>query len=164
MLRFDKFTNLSQAFELEQSCYLESEAATLEQMQYRFSMCPELFLGAYFVDKLVGLVMATLTTSKAITESSMKVHEPEGDCLCIHSVCVDVDFRRQGIATKMLKHYLNKNRYNTASIIVHEDLIPLYEMVGFRSTKQSDMFTGPKSGLKWNTSLILDVNKAYFTA
>ena len=57
-------------------------------------------------DVLVGYICATLTEADSLTHESMSSHHPDGQTLCIHSVCVAAEYQRQGIATKMLKAYL----------------------------------------------------------
>jgi len=57
--------------------------------------------------ELVGYVNGTVTTSASLTHDSMEKHEPEGTMLCIHSVVVPEQFRREKVATKMLKVRLN---------------------------------------------------------
>ena len=57
-------------------------------------------------DVLVGYVCGTLTNSAELTHESMGSHEPEGSLLCVHSVCVDKDHRRGGIAKRLLAAYL----------------------------------------------------------
>lgn len=70
---------------------------------------PDLFLcavqsvgssGGSPADQIVGYCCGTLTAADGLTEESMAGHEPEGSLLCIHSVCVDEQHRRNGIATK----------------------------------------------------------------
>ena len=140
-------TDINQAIKLEHACYPESEAASLDTMQYRFRIAPHLFLGMYDGNKLVGLIMATATNSSKITAASMKIHDPLGKCLCIHSVCVDSDHRRKGYATWLLTEYLKLNHgYEKACLIVHEYLLKMYQNVGFKVVGVSDIVHGPE---KW---------------
>ena len=53
--------------------------------------------------ELVGYVNGTLTSSASLTHDSMEKHEPSGTMLCIHSVVVPERFRRDKVATNMLK-------------------------------------------------------------
>lgn len=57
-------------------------------------------------DLLVGYTCATLTSSGNLTHDSMARHDPDGTTLCIHSVCVDQNHRRRGIAKRMLQAYV----------------------------------------------------------
>lgn len=54
-------------------------------------------------DVIVGFVCGTCSRESRLTHASMSTHEPDGVLLCVHSVVVRGDLRRQGIATRMLK-------------------------------------------------------------
>jgi len=63
---------------------------------------------------IVGYVCGTLASGDVLDESTMSSHDPSGDVLAIHSVCVDERFRRRGVAASALAHYV-------ARWIVHDD-------------------------------------------
>ena len=63
---------------------------------------------------IVGYVCGTLASEDVLDESTMSSHDPSGDVLAIHSVCVDERFRRRGVAASALAHYV-------ARWIVHDD-------------------------------------------
>ena len=88
-------------------------------------------------DTLVGYSCGTLTAADKLTEKSMQEHEPTGQTLCLHSVCVAPEYQRQGIATKMVKAYLTYIKQTcpqveSVQLICKQDLIQLYESTGFR--------------------------------
>ena len=56
--------------------------------------------------EIVGFCCGTLSTANRLTEESMAQHEPEGGLLAIHSVCVAAALRRQRVATRLLRAYL----------------------------------------------------------
>lgn len=58
-------------------------------------------------DRLVGYICGTLSASATLTHDSMSRHASQGTSLCIHSVCVDRMYRRNGIARRMLLAYLS---------------------------------------------------------
>ncbi|RHZ72435.1 hypothetical protein Glove_242g143 [Diversispora epigaea] len=139
-------SDIERSFELESQGYPPEEAATLEKLEYRQKNAPTLFIGAYLPltpsnissnnnEYLIGFIVSTLTTLHSLTEESMSNHEPDGKTVCIHSVCIDKQYRRRGIATDLLKEYIkrlkNLYKYERIALISHKHLIPLYQKVGF---------------------------------
>ena len=116
---------------------------------YQFhKVAPNLFLGAYAEDGvLIGFITSTIVHGPLTEEGMEFVHFEEGDNICIHSVCVDRTFWRQGVGSQMLNHYVgriktmytrtkNKVDYlNSAkkkiSLICKEHLVGFYEASGF---------------------------------
>jgi cyclin-dependent kinase-like len=148
--------DIEDASKLESSCYPESEAASAEQVAYRLRNCVNLCIGAYSDSQLIGLLMATATMQDKITLKSMKIHEAEGKCVCIHSVCIAESLRGQGLALKMLQYYLNhitEMGYSRASLITHDYLIPLYQKAGFDCDGVSEIVHGPDSWYLMNKLL-----------
>ncbi|KAF9912483.1 hypothetical protein EC991_010570 [Linnemannia zychae] len=107
-------------------------------------------------DLLVGYIVSTLVSGEHLTHDSMSSHDPSGNAVCIHSVCVSSAYQRRGIATRMLKEYLqhlqrlNSNNSNTSStkldkvmLIAHEHTIGLYSGVGFVLIGKSSVEHGP---------------------
>lgn len=97
---------------------------------------------------IVGYVCGTLASGDVLDESTMSSHDPSGDVLAIHSVCVDERFRRRGVAASALAHYVarwivhdetqNENDDTTTTttkvrrvrLLCKENLIPFYERYG----------------------------------
>ena len=94
---------------LEAEEYPADEAASPAQMKRRLKDAGEFFLCCEKATAgLVGYVCGTLAPpgTKTLTEETMSTHDPDGTALCIHSVCVTRDHRRQGVATRMLEAYV----------------------------------------------------------
>lgn len=161
--------------------YPESEAASLKNLVFRQDAAPDLFLGCYLRKdepqndspipspsannpntsitsssslELVGYIVSTLVSGDHLTHSSMSSHNPSGDAVCIHSVCVSTAFQRRGVATRMLKEYLRhlqglnnnvnaSNKLKRVLLIAHEHTIGLYAGVGFVLIGQSSVEHGP---------------------
>jgi GNAT superfamily N-acetyltransferase len=79
-------------------------------------------------DILVGYICATLTSSASLTHESMAEHDPQGNLLCIHSVCVDKSYRGGGIAKRMLAAYLLFVQQTSPQVRLYTSYFP-----GFRS-------------------------------
>ena len=77
----------------------------------------------------------------------MERHEPDGKLVCIHSVTVVPEFRRQGLGLAMLREYLTALRarrlYSGAALICHDELIEFYRQAGFRLIGESAVVHGP---------------------
>ncbi|KAF9915535.1 hypothetical protein BX616_005963 [Lobosporangium transversale] len=136
--------DVPKAYKIEITEYPEDEAASLENLVYRQEAAPQLFLGCYTTatgmkagtgtgtgtgaeqvlqgDILVGYIVSTLSSDLHLTHASMSTHDPKGTSVCIHSVCVARAYQRRGIASAMMKEYLdhlrrlNNNNNNNSSI------------------------------------------------
>ncbi|KDQ09289.1 hypothetical protein BOTBODRAFT_37197 [Botryobasidium botryosum FD-172 SS1] len=148
---------VQRAFEIESLGYPIDEAATLDALRYRQEHAPRLFLGAYIpIDatsdrKLVAFVVSTLSEHPTLTHASMSTHVPQGSSVCMHSVCVDPEFKRRGIALALLREYLRRLEATQASegidrvlLLCHEELIELYAKVGFQLVGKSEVAHGPR--------------------
>ncbi|KAH9445349.1 hypothetical protein Pst134EA_031349 [Puccinia striiformis f. sp. tritici] len=75
-----------QLSELEDVCRLESdgfpadEAATMTTIQYRHSAAPQLFVGAYLDEQLIGFVNATCSSSETLDHDSLTHHDQREEC------------------------------------------------------------------------------------
>lgn len=155
--------------------YPEYEAASLKNLTFRQNTAPELFLGCYLRKddnqdsptsiypssnststslELVGYIVSTLASGDHLTHSSMSSHDPSGDAVCIHSVCVSSAFQRRGFATRMLREYLQhlqrlnndahaSKKLKRVLLIAHEHTIGLYAGVGFVLVGKSSVEHGP---------------------
>ncbi|POW19754.1 hypothetical protein PSHT_04262 [Puccinia striiformis] len=142
-----------QLSELEDVCRLESdgfpadEAATMTTIQYRHSAAPQLFVGAYLDEQLIGFVNATCSSSETLDHDSLTHHDPTGKNVLIHSVCVAQDHRRAKVATKMLREYLDRcTQAGLSSVVLvcHDELKSLYMGVGFLDRGPSQLTHGSR--------------------
>jgi ribosomal protein S18 acetylase RimI-like enzyme len=131
---------------LESTSYPADEAASLETLIYRLSNAPLFFLAAYRSDQLLGYICSTATQSPTLTHESMFVHQPAGTLLCIHSVVISPSLRRQGIATRMLKEYINmvkkQGQVRQLRLLCKDGLVGLYSSVGFEVVGPSSIVHG----------------------
>jgi len=77
----------------------------------------------------------------------MEVHESAGTTICIHSVCVDGDWRRQGVALGLLRHCVASVAQTHPTprricLISHQYLLPLYTKAGFEVIGPSSVIHG----------------------
>lgn len=77
----------------------------------------------------------------------MTNHVPNSAFVGIHSVCVDNQFRRKGVAVALLKAYTHRlvaEGYEGVRLISHKELIGLYEKAGFELVGLSSVVHGPE--------------------
>ena len=95
--------------DIELASYPSDEAASMESLTYRQQNAPNYFLCACASnnddDQIIGFICSTRCNTFE-DEDAMSTHDPNGQLLAIHSVVVDEQYRRQGIATKMLQFYI----------------------------------------------------------
>lgn len=113
-----------------------------------------MFLGAYDTQEngvtplLIGYVCSTATRSPILTHDSMSTHEADGPYIAIHSVCVAETHLRKGIASALLREYLARLERDPAvqgaRLIAHEELVPLYQKVGFELVGPSEVQHGAR--------------------
>ncbi|KAF6255831.1 acyl-CoA N-acyltransferase [Scenedesmus sp. NREL 46B-D3] len=154
--------------DIEASSYPEDEAASYENLKYRIEQASGQFLVAIKAagdgsdsnnaDQLVGYVCGTCSNASSLTHESMSTHEPDGRLLCIHSVAVQQQHRRRGIASRMLQLYLCYVRGTTAGLqevrlICKEQMIPLYSKAGFVLLGPSEVEHGQEQWheMAWRT-------------
>jgi GNAT superfamily N-acetyltransferase len=114
--------------------------------RYRQEHASKYFLAAYEDEELIGFICSTLTSSPTLTHESMETHEPSGEYLAIHSVCVSPDHRRKGIAKGLLREYIRRvreaNEVRGIRLIAKEGLVGMYERSGFTSKGKSQVVHG----------------------
>ena len=123
---------------------------------YRQSVAPDLFLGAYDQERLIGFICSTLSKSESLTHESMATHNPEGKTICIHSVCVDPGHQRQKVGSSLLEEYVRRWKngpYDGISLIAHEELTGFYVAAGFQLIGKSEVVHGSKPWFELRYSL-----------
>jgi len=102
------------------------------------------------IGQIIGFV--TGTRCRTFDEEAMKVHEPSGKLLAIHSVVVSEEFRGKGLGTRMLQNYLDtlnklklKKPIEKAVLITKMRNIGLYLRSGFSVLGKSKICHGQES-------------------
>ncbi|XP_014672165.1 PREDICTED: uncharacterized N-acetyltransferase C9.02c-like [Priapulus caudatus] len=142
-------TDISAVARLEREGYPLDEAASEEKLLHRHSQAPELFLGCYLRDTVIGYICSTRANDDTLTEESMSTHVPSGESVCIHSVCIDSSYRRQGMALALLKAYVEHIGQNCSGVkrlllLTHTELLHLYTKAGFRLVGESAVTHGAR--------------------
>lgn len=139
--------DVPKCFEIESASYPEDEAATLESLHNRQSNAGYYFQCAILDGKIVGFVCATRCS--LFEEESMSTHDPEGKLLAIHSVVVQEEYRRKGIASAMLRHYVEKVQVENTDgsiesmvLLAKAHLLGFYVTCGFQVNRPSPIVHG----------------------
>ncbi|CEG42691.1 phenazine biosynthesis protein family [Plasmopara halstedii] len=135
---------------MEAASYPTNEAASEASIRFRQKNAGSFFYVAYkcSTDKtVIGFINGTLTSKDTLDHDSMSHHDAQGSLLCIHSVVVDQIFRRQGIATEMLKQYVKSiatsfPQIKRIMLISKAHLVTFYEKCGFSITRTSPIVHG----------------------
>lgn len=147
LLRRPTLADLDRLLDLEVRSYPADEAASRESLAYRISNAPACFRLAEDGDGLLGFVCGTLSRDEHLTDSSMSQHHPDGTSLCVHSVAVDPDRRRQGLGRELVGAYLDATAKDLPDVhrvllICKEHLKGFYASNGFELVGLSEVVHG----------------------
>jgi ribosomal protein S18 acetylase RimI-like enzyme len=136
-------TDLPEVTVIEEASYPADEAASKSALQYRQQNAAPYFRCAVVPleddddnSKLVGYICST--RCREFEHESMTTHVSNGRLLAIHSVVVPEEYRRKGIATKMLKDYVehmratNDGTIEKLVLLAKDNLLAFYENCGFQ--------------------------------
>lgn len=148
--------DIKTCFEIETVAFPPDEAASFESLQYRQANAGDFFLVAIYQGQLIGFINST--RCHEFTHDSMSVHVDDGALLAIHGVVVHQDFRRRGVATQMLKHYVHraheKREVKSMVLLAKAHLLTFYIHCGFSVLRPSPIVHG--ADLWYDLSLDLD--------
>ena len=156
-------TDVPICLQIETASYPPDEAATESSLRYRQENASSYFVCAVITktkslssveyipdldETLIGFICST--RCHTFTHDSMTFHDPEGSILAIHSVVISESYRRCGIASHMLKHYIQtitlqqqeeqesgtlgieRTRINKIALLAKAHLLSLYVNCGFQ--------------------------------
>lgn len=151
--------DIKRCYEIESSSYPDDEAASLENLKYRQQYAGEYFMCATKIqsktnsEHIVGYICSTRCNE--FTEESMSVHDASGPILAIHSVVVDASYRRQGVASSMMKEYLKQmlsfsnlvadtgaSGFSRILLLAKSNLLSFYVDCGFMVLRPSPIVHG----------------------
>lgn len=128
-----------QAVVIEQICFPPNEACSKKSMKERIAKAPELFLVA--VDKGTGKIAGFLN-GLATDESTFRdefftnaeLHNPSGKNVMLLGLDVLPEYRRQGLATELVRRYVEREKANHRRALILTCLqskVAMYEKMGF---------------------------------
>lgn len=139
-----------QAAEIEKICFPPNEACSERMMLERVKKAPEYFLVA--VDKANGRVAGFLN-GLATEETSFRdefftnadLHDPEGKNIMLLGLDVLPEYRRQGLASEIMRQYLRRQKADNKRLLLLTCLqskVKMYEKMGFRDEGIADSTWG----------------------
>lgn len=153
---------LPQVSALESDNYPADEACSPDNFRYRWANALPFFKVAVARSKhahatssssskpppVLGFVVGTLSTSPQLSHDSMFEHAPQGEYLCIHSVCVARALQQQGLGRSILQDYVGQVKAEQAGklraivLISKKPLVDFYIACGFQLRGLSDVAHG----------------------
>lgn len=133
---------------IEDTCFPQAEAATLEALSERLQLFPESFLVAEADGELVGFVNGAVIDEPIIRDAhyhDAALHNLEGAYQSVFGLDVGLAYRRQGIAGKLLKALIDTARQagrKGLTLCCKEEKIPYYEKFGLVNSGRSDSTHG----------------------
>ena len=150
--------DLREIAEIESICFPLAEAASKEAIYERFEVFGENFLVATEGEKIVGFINGCTTDKLELPDelySDTSLHKPDGDYQTLFGLDVLPEYRRQGIAGKLLRSLidLSKKRGKKGMVLTCKDhLIKFYESNGFEYKGVSASCHGKA---KWNDMILI---------
>lgn len=150
-----KLEEADQAAIIEQICFPPNEACSKEHMKERVIYAKELFLVA--VDKTTGKIagfLNGLSTNEEVFRdeffTDITLYNPEGKNIMLLGLDVLPEYRRQGLATEIVKRYVERERKNNRDKILLTCLdskVSMYKKMGFLDEGMANSAWG---GEKWH--------------
>lgn len=137
-LRIVQEGDMDEICALEELSYPEDEAASPETLRFRARVAPELFwvLRQRSDDKLLGFACGTAAPwgTEHLEHATMAKHDSEGTVVCIHSVVISPQRRRQGLGSALVRQLVDRlreyERYDAVLLLAKKDLVSFYEEAG----------------------------------
>ena len=133
---------------IEDACFPEAEAATLESLSERLHLFPESFLVAEAEGVLVGFVNGAVIDEPIIRDAhyhDAALHNPDGAYQSVFGLDVVPAFRRKGIAEKLLTALIEaaiQAGRKGLTLCCKEEKIPYYEKFGLVNSGRSSSTHG----------------------
>ena len=140
---------------IEKVCFPPNEACSSIHMAERTRQCPSLFLVAADRDngEIAGYMNGIATDEQNLRDeffTDISLHDPEGSNVMILGISVLPEYRRQGLATSLVKTYASRDRGNGRDKLVLTCLdsrVAMYKGMGWRDLGASESNWG---GEEWH--------------
>lgn len=149
--------DLEEIIVIEGECFPVAEAAKEEDIRKRFYAFKENFIVAVKDGKVIGFINGCTTDKPELPDElyhDTKLHNPNGDYQTVFGLDVLPEFRKNGVAEKLLNRLieLSKERGKKGMVLTCKDhLVHYYEKFGFKNHGVSDSSHG---GAKWNDMIL----------
>ena len=131
--------DLDALHEIETLSFSSGQAASKDAFLYRLTKFPQWFYKAEIDGRIVGLVNGSSSNNRYITDDlylSGGSYDENGENLLIYGLAVHPDYRKLGIAHKLLVQIMCSAKAKgkkRVSLTCKESLISFYESFGFRN-------------------------------
>lgn len=142
-IRNPTIEDLDTCFNLEKICFPSSEAAPKYRIEKRIKEYPQGFLIAEIDGDIAGMLNSGCIDKDDISDEEIKSligHTPDGKNAVIFSLAVLPKYQKLGIATKLLKKFIEQSKRKKKQkilLLCKKFLIPFYEKQGFSLIKKS---------------------------
>lgn len=122
---------------IEAACFPASEAAPHEAFKLRIATFPDFFLVAEIDGRIIGFINGCVTDSPVIFDElfhDAKLHLPHGQNLCVFGLDVMPEFRKQGIASRLMNDFISTARNSGRKKVIltcKARLVAYYETFGY---------------------------------
>ncbi|KXT84735.1 putative arylalkylamine n-acetyltransferase [Streptococcus sp. DD11] len=147
-IRNAQLSDWEELVRLESLNFSEEEAASPAVLKERIERIADTFLVAELHGQIAGYVVGPAVFSRHLTDdlfAKVTANPKEGGFIAIQSLSVSPDFQGQGVGTLLLaalKERANQQNRQGINLTCHDDLLPYYEMNGFRDEGISDSVHG----------------------
>ena len=137
LIRMAQMEDLDDITQLEAACFPPLEAAGKASFKSRLEAFSDSFLLAVEDGKIIGFVNGGVTNEKVIADemyANTALHNPDGDYQAIFGLDVHPDYRRQGIAAKLMEELIELTRSRGKkglTLTCKDKLIHYYETFGY---------------------------------
>ena len=144
--------------EIEQTCFPEAEAATLQSFQERFAVFPECFFVLEGDESIVGHINGCITDSPELPDKLLEnahLHKADGKYQTIFGLAIIPEFQHLGYASLLLQHFIDISRKRGLHGVVltcKEHLVEFYAKFGFQLRGTSSSSHG---GAQWYEMVII---------
>lgn len=152
-IRIVQEQDLGRCFEIETVSYSGDEAATREKISKRIKAYPEGFIVLENDREIIGFINSGATHEVELSDEDFKElvgHDSEGKHIVILSVVVHPAYQGKGMASKLMKSFIDRMGALGKSdvyLICQTELIEMYSRYGFVNLGKSDSDHG---GMSWN--------------
>jgi ribosomal protein S18 acetylase RimI-like enzyme len=153
--------DVKQCYLIEKTCFEESEAASLNSIKNRVKVYPAGFIVAEIENSVVGMINSGSTDKDDITDEEFKKligHSENGKNIVIVSVSVLPEFQGKGIASILLKDFIERSenlKKEKILLLCKTDLIGFYKGLSFRYGSISKSTHG---GFEWH-EMVYNIKK-----
>lgn len=128
-----------QAGDIEWTCFPPNEACPRENMIERAQKIEDSFIVAEDrkTGKLAGFLNGIATDEEAFRDeffTDIRLHNPNGANIMLLGLDVLPEYRRRGLATALMQHYIERERAKGRKELVLtclDDKIPMYRAMGY---------------------------------